>query len=178
VDWVAQHLAARGLPAHVFVHKQATTACVVTQAPMAVLVHYAGHTQLGTLDFLGSGLDLADRRLTVFDITTTVDLPHARLVYLSSCDSAGEMIGLGRTEELLALVRAFVYAGAPTVMATLWALDDAAGAQFADYFYQAWMEEGQPLAHAFQQAMQRLKARPRYAQPFYWAPFVLLGAWR
>ena len=176
VAWVAEHLAMRDLPVHTFVGAQATTACMAVHAPTAALLHFAGHTQLAREDFLRSGLELADRRLTVPDVMTTVDLRQAALVYLSSCDSAQAVPG--HTEELLALARAFVYAGAPTVLATLWALDDAAGAHFADYFYQAWVGAGQPLAHAFQQAMQRLKARLRYAHPFYWAPFVLLGAWR
>jgi len=173
VDWVANHLKTRGIDPKTFVREQATTDRVDNHAQSAALVHFACHSALDFEDFLRSGLELADRRLTAMDVTTTLELKRAALVYLSSCDS-GQAVP-GRTDELMALVRVFLYAGSPTVIATLWALNDGAGYTFADYFYKFWIVERQPMAAAFQKAM--LSTRKLYPQPFYWAPFVLMGAW-
>ena len=175
VHWVATRLASRGIPSHTFIGEQATTDCVDAHAPSAGLVHCACHSVLEVADFLQSGLELADRRLTGLEIMARLKLTNAALVYLSSCDSGHSRVG--RTDELLALVRAFLYAGSPTVLATLWALDDGTGYSFATHFYKRWIGEEQPLAVAFQQAM--VATRRLYAQqPFFWAPFVLVGAWR
>ena len=61
------------------------------------------------------------------------------LAYLSSCESAQTI--LGRTEELAALVRAFFYAGSPSVIASLWSAYDATAAEFAAQFYRLWTEQ-------------------------------------
>lgn len=173
VGWVADYLRRAGMACHLFVREQATSDRVRAHATSASLVHFACHAVLEAEDFLRSGVELADRRLTVLAVTTEVALERAALVFLSSC-SSGQAVP-GRTDELLALVRVFLSVGSPTVVATLWALDDEAGSVFASHFYNAWVRQGLPLAVAFQQAMRQ--TRTTYSQPFYWAPFVLMGAW-
>ncbi|MBI4662819.1 MAG: CHAT domain-containing protein [Verrucomicrobia bacterium] len=106
--------------------------------------------------------------------TTFTPLRRALLVYLSSCDSAQMMVG--RTDELMALVRAFLLAGSPSVVASLWALDDAAGCDFAMHFYKFWLKDRLPLTRAFQQAT--LAVRRDRPNPFHWAPLALFGAWQ
>jgi CHAT domain-containing protein len=104
-----------------------------------------------------------------------VDLTQAELVYLSSCDSARAVPG--SADELMALTRAFLYAGTRTVLATLWTTESDAAYDFARYFYKAWTQEKISLAAAYQQAM--LQTRTLYeGHPLHWAPFVLIGAWR
>jgi CHAT domain-containing protein len=120
-------------------------------------------------------MELADRRLTAMDVMAKLELKRTALVYLGSCDSGRAVPG--RTDELMALVRVFLYAGSPTVIASLWELHEGAGNTFADYFYNFWMSEGEPMAVAFQKAILRLKNRKVYSNPFCWAPFVLMGAW-
>jgi CHAT domain-containing protein len=153
---------------------QATTHCVYTQAPSAAFIHFACHSFLEPTDFLRSGVELVDRRLTALDVSATLELKNAALVFLNSCDSGQALPG--HTDELVALTRVFLYAGSPTILATLWALDDRVGRTFAEYFYKFWIDKEQPLAVAFQKAMR--KTRVLYDHPFDWAPFVLMGAWQ
>jgi CHAT domain-containing protein len=175
VKAIAETLATRGIRPHRYVCEQATTDRVDIYGPTATVVHYAGHSLLDREDFLRSGMELYDRRLTALDVTANLELTRAALVYLSSCDSG--MAVPGRTDELMALVRVFLYAGSPTVIATLWPLDDGAGRTFAEHFYKFWVKERHPMAVAFQKAMQKTRELCKQ-KPFYWAPFVLMGAWQ
>jgi CHAT domain-containing protein/tetratricopeptide (TPR) repeat protein len=94
------------------------------------------------------------------------------LVVLSGCET-----GLGdnvRGEGLLGLARAFFHAGARRLVASLWKVSDCSTADLTvDLFRQM---RGQPdAAEALRAAKLRLLARPAYAHPYYWAPFVVLG---
>ena len=124
--------------------------------------------------FLSSGIELHDRRLRVLDITAGLDLRQAVLVYLSSCDGAHAVPG--HKAELLALTRALLYAGSPSVIGTLWPLRDEVGYAFASHFYRRWLRGHDSLAGALRQAT--IKIRELYPKPFDWAPFVLMGAWQ
>jgi CHAT domain-containing protein len=139
-----------------FIGSHATSDCVRTHAPGSSVVHFACHSGIDHYDFLRSGFHLSDRRVTVLEIMTTLDLKHASLVYLSSCDSARPVVG--RTEELMALARSFLYAGSPTVIASLVPLDDNAGRIFAESFYDAWLSDRDSMIRAFQSAMLRTSA--------------------
>ena len=77
-------------------------------------------------------------------------------------------------DELQGLVWALLYAGAAAVMASLWPVDDAAAQYMASAFYHHW-QSGTPLLAAYRQALQQLRAEPQFANPYYWAPFVLFG---
>ena len=124
-------------------------------------------------DFLRSGFRLRDRQMTVLEIMTTIEMNDALLVYLSSCDSARPVVG--RTEELMALARSFLYAGSPTVIASLWPLDDNAGRVFAENFYKAWLSDRMSLNRSFQSAL--LRTMIMEPDPLCWAPFIMVGAW-
>jgi CHAT domain-containing protein len=170
---VAAQLRRGGFEGEPFLRDAASTDRMSLHAPDAAVIHAAAHSILIALDFLRSGIEMADRRFTALD-TTLIELKQALLVYLSSCDSGQAVVG--RTDELMALVRAFLLAGTPSVVASLWALDDAAGCDFATHFYKAWLTDGLPLARAFQQAT--LAVRRDRPNPFYWAPLALFGAWQ
>ena len=62
----------------------------------------------------------------------------------------------------------------PAVLATLWAVDDAATAYFVEFFYAA-LAGGRSCSQALLEAQLRLKAEPETAHPYYWAGFVLIG---
>jgi hypothetical protein len=170
---VAARLARRGHRFSSFLRERATITEVRSRAPLAWLVHFACHARLNYRDFLRSGVELADGRLSALDVTAWLELKRAVLVYLGSCASGQAMVG--GADELMALVRVFFYAGSPSVLAALWELDDAAGLAFGDFFYKAWIDGGPPMAMAFQKAM--LGTRELYDEPFQWAPFVLMGDW-
>jgi CHAT domain-containing protein/tetratricopeptide (TPR) repeat protein len=101
----------------------------------------------------------------------------APLVMLSACET-----GLGtemRGEGVIGLTRAFMYAGAPTVGVSLWSVSDNSTAQLMTDFYKNMLTgQGMPPASAMRAAQQNMIAGKKYAAPFYWAPFVLVGEWR
>jgi CHAT domain-containing protein len=78
----------------------------------------------------------------------------------------------------MGVVRAFMYAGAPRVIATLWNVDDRATAALMKEFYSGVLLERRTPAAALRQAQLALRRQPRWSDPFYWAGFVLEGEWR
>ncbi len=97
----------------------------------------------------------------------------AEMVVLSACDS-----GLGEEvpgEGLMGLSRAFLYAGAARVVASLWRVDDRSTADLMVRFYRGLESSGRP-AEALRQAKLGLIRDSRFAHPHHWGPFVLIGA--
>ena len=96
---------------------------------------------------------------------------RARLVVLSCCHSGqGEV----SSEGVVGMARAFLFAGARSVLATLWAIDDEATMTFMKSFYQQ-LASGESASVALQRAMKCLRDSHDYSAPKYWAPFVLMG---
>ncbi len=97
----------------------------------------------------------------------------ADLVALSGCETAlGKDI---RGEGLVGLTRAFMYAGARGVLASLWRVPDRATAELMARFYQAMLRDGLSPAAALRAAQGWVRAQRRWRDPFYWAGFVLQG---
>jgi CHAT domain-containing protein/tetratricopeptide (TPR) repeat protein len=100
----------------------------------------------------------------------------ADLVVLSACQT-----GLGlelRGEGLIGLVRGFMYAGAPRVVATLWKVDDRATTELMRRFYAGMLGPRRlSAAGALREAQAALARDPRWRAPYYWAGFVLQGDW-
>jgi CHAT domain-containing protein len=99
----------------------------------------------------------------------------ADLVVLSGCRTA-----LGRElrgEGLVGLTRGFLYAGAPRVVASLWKVEDRATSELMARFYRALWQEGLPPAAALRSAQLSLRRERRWRDPYFWAGFVLQGAW-
>lgn len=100
---------------------------------------------------------------------------HADLVVLSACRTAlGKEI---RGEGLVGVTRGFMYAGAPRVIASLWAVEDAATAELMKRFYQEMLARKQRPAAALRTAQLSLWKEKRLP-PYYWAGFVLQGEWK
>jgi CHAT domain-containing protein len=98
----------------------------------------------------------------------------ADLVTLAACDT-----GLGRDmggEGLISLARAFQFAGARSVLASLWAVDDAPTATLMKSFY-AGLRHGSTKDEALQAAQLEALRRTPSARSFHWAAFELSGAW-
>jgi CHAT domain-containing protein/Flp pilus assembly protein TadD len=99
----------------------------------------------------------------------------ADLVTLSACQT-----GLGKEvagEGLLGLTWAFQYAGARSVLASLWEVGDASTAALMRAFY-AHLARGAPKAEALRAAQLELLREPATSSPFFWAAFQLVGDWR
>jgi|GEM_PF-4200476 len=143
------------------------------------VVHLACHGQFNHEQPFLSGIDIppeeSDERRTYL-----LDLFHLRLdcsiVTLSACDS-----GLSRftsADELIGLSRGLFYAGAASVMLSLWQVADESTCYLMENFYWHFVKNRQAKTRALQLAMQAVKARTEYAHPYYWAPFVVMGDWR
>lgn len=125
-----------------------------------------------------------------------LDLSHVDFVALAACQTAQ---GIVSDEGPAGVLRALKKAGAGTIIATLWAVNDKATDVFMKAFYHHWIEKGQEMHTAFRQAQQSVRdyavaetprraatlarhaaqpAAPVMAHPFaspqYWAPFILI----
>jgi CHAT domain-containing protein len=141
------------------------------------LLHIAAHGIFEPRNPLFSHVALApdkdsDGRLEVHEILSDLDLSGVNLVVLSACETArGERSG---GDEITGLTRAFLYAGSPGVISTLWNIDDEAAATLMAEFYRRLLD-GAPVAEALQQAQLALLHNPRFQDPSYWAAFSLAG---
>jgi CHAT domain-containing protein len=75
-------------------------------------------------------------------------------------------------DELLGLARGFLYAGTPSLVVSLWTVNDRSTAQLMRRFYQG-LQRGLTKARALQEAVIEVKAS--FPHPYYWAPFILMG---
>jgi CHAT domain-containing protein/tetratricopeptide (TPR) repeat protein len=109
--------------------------------------------------------------LTAREVMQTSSLP-ADLVVLSACQT-----GLGRIsgEGMLGLCRAFLVAGARSVVVSQWSVSDRATMELMSAFYQHYLHSGNK-AVALQQAMQTVRSQAEYSHPRYWASFIVVGA--
>ena len=97
---------------------------------------------------------------------------RARLVVLSCCHSGRGRILKG--EGVVGIARAFLAAGARSVLISLWAIDDEATMVFMKNFYQR-LKEGKTASVAVHQTMKCLRESERFSEMRYWAPFQLIG---
>ena len=171
---VEKWLKRNAIESRCFSGSDATSARVLEAAPTASIFHFACHAQFDVEDFAKSGLVLADGRLTVRQLSAGVEMPKASLIFLSTCESARS--NPGRIDELLALSRVFFCAGCPTVIASLWELEDVSASTFVDVFYKSWLNDKQTIAVAFREAA--LKTKELHPNPREWAALISVGAWR
>lgn len=154
----------------VLLEAQATLAALRAHAPAADVLHFACHGHFRPDNPLFSSVRLADGWLTVRD-AYELDL-RCELVVLSACETGAGRVAPG--DELIGLARGFFSAGAPALLVSLWAVDDAATAGLMASFY-AQLRAGAGPAAALRQAQCEWLARCPH--PFFWAPFMLLGRW-
>ncbi|HEV2764422.1 MAG TPA: CHAT domain-containing protein, partial [Pyrinomonadaceae bacterium] len=144
------------------------------------VVHFATHGLLNNEqpELSGIVLSLFDRQgqaqsgfLRLYDIYN-LDLP-VDLVVLSACNT-----GLGKEikgEGLVGLTRGFMYAGAASVVASLWKVDDEATAELMRHFYRGLFERGLSPSSALREAQLAMRQQKRWRSPYYWAGFVIQG---
>jgi CHAT domain-containing protein len=107
----------------------------------------------------------------IYSLRAPVDL-----VVLSACQT-----GLGqevRGEGLIGLTRGFMYAGAASVVASLWKVDDESTAELMKRFYTNMLQKGIPPAEALRAAQNSIRSEPQWSSPYYWAAFTLQGEYR
>jgi CHAT domain-containing protein len=174
--------------ARLFLGRAATKATVqAVQAPR--LLHIASHgfflpeASTDHAPLLRSGIALAGANLTATvhhdGILTALEasglnLWGTRLVTLSACDTGVGEVRNG--EGVYGLRRAFVLAGAETLVMSLWPVSDYITREFMTTFYTG-LRAGAGRGDALQQAKLRMLTRPGRAHPYYWASFIESGEW-
>jgi CHAT domain-containing protein/tetratricopeptide (TPR) repeat protein len=132
-------------------------------------LHFACHGLFRADNPIFSALKLHDGWLTAADILT-FDLSDT-LVTLSACESGRAQVDAG--DEVLGLARAFLGAGASGLVVSLWVVEDEATVDLMTGWYTCLAERGLRPAAALRAA--QLAQKERYAHPYYWAPFLLMG---
>lgn len=152
----------------------ATTSVLRARAGDYDMLHLIAHFDLDTQNpqssriLLGHGQD-KDGPLELSQIFG-LDLRKTSLVVLSGCQS--QLGKRSRGDDIIGMSRAFIYAGTPSVIASLWSVDDEATQQLMVAFY-THLKYGQSKAVALRSA--QLEIRQKYPNPYYWAGFVLSG---
>jgi CHAT domain-containing protein len=100
---------------------------------------------------------------------------RCRLVTLSACETGVNAIAPG--DELIGLARGFFAAGAPSLVVSLWTVDDEAAARLMRLFYARLLAGDLPGAALRAAQRELLAGNGDDAHPFFWAPFVLMGRW-
>lgn len=170
------------------------------------VIHFASHGELNPASPMSSNIRLArekdeDGRLEVNEIFN-LDLKNTSLVTLSACET-----GLGKLssgDELIGLTRGFIYAGAPSIVASLWKVNDQSTSEFMNLFYKNL--KSHPKSEALRMAQLEMirgktgkgivrgvggitgskEATPKEktqatvdgSHPYFWAPFILVGDWK
>jgi CHAT domain-containing protein len=132
------------------------------------ILHLAAHGLFRPEAPLLSSIHLADRWLAVQDIYN-LDL-KATLVTLSACET-----GLGYDaggDDLVGLVRGFLYAGAASLIVSLWTVDDASMTRLISEFYSHWLA-GCSKVEALRKAQHSILNE--YEHPYFWSPLILVG---
>ena len=183
---VAEAKAVAGVLGHASVRigPSATEAAVREALGSGTVVHLATHGELNLRNPMFSWIEAArgrraddgsgDGRLEVHEVLGL--RVRSPLVFLSGCETglgAAGSTGFSPGEDFATLARAFLYAGARNVVATLWRVDDEGAAAFAAQYYRRLGAAG-PVA-ALAEAQRAMAADPRWAAPYYWAGYTVAG---
>jgi CHAT domain-containing protein len=159
------------------ISSEASEAAVHQGTADVVVLHLAAHGVYEREAPLFSRVQLAagdghDGFLHVHEIWDRLTLTETRLVVLSACETAsGEPT---RGDDIVGLTQAFLVAGSPTVIATLWPVDDPASAVLMTSFYRHF-QSGMDAGQALRAAQLELSRQSEYVAPYFWAGFILVG---
>ena len=129
---------------------------------------FAGSTSFLEGNYVPTDMD--DGILTSLEINS-LDLINTELVFLSSCETG---IGIvSNDNSIKSLERAFQFAGARSVIMSLWTTEAEYEIEFMNFFYYYWLFEEMSKRDAFIQAQDNMKKA--YDRPYYWGSFILLG---
>jgi CHAT domain-containing protein len=148
----------------------------------ATFLHVGAHGNFYPEDAMESAIWLSPEAETPNEPTpwnakamATVDMSRVDLVTLSSCETGLTDMRLPR--DTFGIARALFFAGARSVVAPLWAVNDQATAEYMKSFHAAYARNV-PAVLSLQQAQAALRRGERHRHPYYWSAFVLTGASR
>jgi len=171
-----QKVAQRFVQSEVYIQQEATKQRFKVEANKAGVVHVAAHAEVDEVDPLFSRILFASSSAEtgLLEAREIYGLPleGVRLITLSACES-----GLGkvaRGDEILGFTRSFLSAGAGSIVASLWPVADDATETLMNRLY-ADLSAGRDLMSGMQAAQLEVLRTRRYAHPFFWAPFNVIG---
>jgi CHAT domain-containing protein len=167
----ARDVAAQFAGAQLLLGPEATIPRFQELAGDASLIHFAGHGVFDQAHPLQSALLFAgaDNNPDFLTARSLYDMrTDAKLVFLSACETGVNALGGG--DDLMGMERGFFYAGASTVIASLWPVQDKATSILAHEFYRAYNAGASP-ARALQLAQRAV--RHEFPEPVIWSPFVV-----
>jgi hypothetical protein len=151
-----------------FVDESATSACL---APASVqILHIAAHGKHRTDSPGMSYIELTDGILYTDDLLQ-MDLDY-ELVTLSACETG--RLRVKKSEEMIGLIRGFLFAGAQSMVVSMWRIDDEMTEQLMMHFYTA-LVRGNTKAHALAQAQRKMVEENPNLHPAFWGAFQLIG---
>jgi len=153
-----------------FLDEAATTEALRQESSDVDVLHLACHAHFRSDNPLFSSLKLGDGWFTARD-AYKLKL-NCGLVTLSACETGMNAVAPG--DEVMGLVRGFLYAGSQTVMMSLWTVDDEATTELMTSFYRELAKTNSPATALRAAQLKLLQQRPH---PFFWSPFVLVGRW-
>ena len=167
------------IPGSILFNQDFTSAMLANQIDQtsANVIHLATHGQFSSKaedTFLLTWED----RITVTELNgllrrrDRIGVDPIELLVLSACSTAA-----GDNRAVLGLAGIAVRSGVRSTVATLWQVRDQSTAIFMEVFYQQLRRPGVTRAEAVRQAQLALLTDPNYGEPFFWAPFVLVGNW-
>ncbi len=142
------------------------------------IIHIATHAEFSFVPeetFLVTG---DNNKLTITDLYSIINNNeniniNVDLLALTACETA-----TGDDRAALGMANVAVMAGVKSTLASLWSINDATTVSLVTKFYEYWRDRELSKAEALQKAQQELIALgKKYAHPYYWAPFVILGNW-
>ena len=162
---------------NVFTGQEVTIQKVLGTIKNGDIIHFACHGIFNPASpfnsaLLLSGKDGSAEPLTVSRLLGLKMNPY--LATLSACDTGLARISGG--DELLGLVRGFFVAGSPSLVTTLWPIDDKSTSLFMARFYENLITKNMNKADAIRDAKLYLM-NEGYKLPYYWAAFILQGDW-
>ena len=168
IDEEARFVASAMGNARLFVGAEATEEQLRIHGPGSRFIHIATHGYFRQDNPMFSSIRLGNSLLSLFDLYQLRF--DAELVTLSGCGTGMNVVIGG--DELIGLVRGLLYAGAQTLMVSLWEVHDQSTAEFMRDFYEGYQDTANK-AKALRSAMLKLKQKHRH--PYYWAAFALVG---
>ena len=153
-----------------FLDEAATAEVLRENSTSFDVLHFACHAQFRSDNPLFSSLQLGDGWFTARDAYAL--RLNCGLVTLSACETGMNEVAPG--DELMGFTRGFFSAGSPTVLMSLWTIDDAATTELMVEFYRELAETKSPAMALRAAQIKLMQERPH---PFFWSPFVIVGRW-
>jgi CHAT domain-containing protein len=165
--------------AEVYKNKDASETQFKKHAPNYNIIHLAMHTEIDNESPMHSKMVFAPPIDSIDDgYLNTIEIYglnlKAKMAVLSACNTGGGKINKG--EGIMSLARGFIYAGVPSIVMTLWNVQDKSGSDIMSLFYE-YLDEGMTKDVALQKAKLTYLSQSTqlHAHPYFWAAYVDIG---